>query len=131
MGVEITGNVGMAPELNITPGGSKVCQFSLAVDGGKDQHTGEKQTTWVRVACFKEVGEQVAAQVVKGDRLWCRGNIKLDEFTRKDGTAGASIRMAAFEVTKVLRGKDEHVELGTSDDHGEAVAEPATAGSKK
>jgi len=127
MAVELTGNVGQAPELVITPKGNKVAQFSLAIDGGKDED-GEKITTWVRVACFKEIAEQVEREVEKGDRLWCRGNLKLDEYTRKDGSPGASIRMAAFEVTKVLRGKDEHVPLGTDD--GKAAAEPAPAGSK-
>lgn len=127
MAVELTGNVGQKPEVMVTPKGNKVGSFSLAVDGGKDE-AGEKVTTWVRVACFKEVAEQVEAEVEKGDRLWCRGNIRLDEFTRKDGSPGASIRMAAFEVTKVLRGKDEHVPLGTAD--GEAAAEPALADTK-
>lgn len=128
MAVELTGNVGQKPELIITPGGSKVCQFSVAIDGGKEPETGEKVTTWVRVACFKEVAEQVEAEVNKGDRLWCRGNLKLDEFTRKDGTAGAAIRMAAFEVTKVLRGKDERVPLVTAEGKAEAeTPTPATA----
>ena len=104
------GNVGATPELRYTPKGSAVCSFNLATDAGTDQDD-NKLTTWVRVTCWKDVADRVAAAVHKGDKLQLQGHLDppyiypikdekgkpiLDD--NKHPVYGAAYQMTAWEV---------------------------------
>ena len=94
----ISGNVGQAPELNTTPNGAKVANFSLALYGGKDEDGGAI-TTWVRVTAWKDLAEAVSQQVHKGDKIQCQGYLMPARlYVDKEKTTRASLELTAFSV---------------------------------
>lgn len=97
----IVGNVGGTPELNRTPKGSDVCNFSIASYGGKDE-AGNEITTWVRVAVWGELAEVVASRVGKGDKVQVSGILlPVEVYQKQDGTMGYGQKMIGWKVTAV------------------------------
>lgn len=94
----ITGNVGRLPETRITNSGKQMARFSLASTEKKDG-----PTTWVEVVCFDEQADIVTEELAVGDRIIVSGNLQLEQFTKKDGTQGHSLRLLANEVGRSLR----------------------------
>ena len=96
----ITGNVGKAPEFQISKSGKPMTRFSVA---STSKHGDQERTTWVDVTCFDEQAEVVSESVQKGDRVIVTGRLELEQYTKKDGTPGSSLRMIASDVGKSLR----------------------------
>jgi single-strand DNA-binding protein len=47
---------------------------------------------------FGKVAENVANSIAKGDTVLISGRLEQDEFTKKDGTKGKSMKLVADEV---------------------------------
>lgn len=94
----VTGNVGRLPEARVTNSGKQMAKFSVASTEKKDG-----PTTWIEVVCFDEQADIVVAELAVGDRVVVSGNMQLEQFTKKDGTPGHSLRLMANEVGKSLR----------------------------
>jgi single-strand DNA-binding protein len=93
--ITITGKVGQDPELRFTPGGMAVLTFSVADTYGKDD---KKKTTWHNITVFSKLAENVANTIGKGSTVIIVGRYEQDEFTKKDGTKGKSVKVIADEV---------------------------------
>jgi single-strand DNA-binding protein len=93
--ITITGKVGQEPELRFTPGGMAVLTFSVADTYGKDD---KKKTTWHNITVFSNLAENVANTIGKGSTVIIVGRYEPDEFTKKDGTKGKSVKVIADEV---------------------------------
>lgn len=93
--ITINGKVGQEPELRYTQGGMAVLTFSVADTYGKDD---KKKTTWHNVTVFSKLAENVANTIGKGSTVIVVGRYEQDEFTKKDGTKGKSIKLIADEV---------------------------------
>lgn len=110
----VTGNVGRIPEVRMTKTGKQMANFSVASTAKSG--TGE-QTTWIDVAVFDEQADIVAESLQPGDRVVIKGNLQLEQYTKKDGTTGTSLRLLANEVGKSLRWrKREHAGSVAEDD---------------
>ena len=107
----IVGNVGRTPEMRYTPNGKAVTNFSLAMYGGRAEDD-QPITTWVRVACWKDLAEAVAAKVSKGDKLVCEGYLlPIRTFERTDGSLGSSLEFTAFSVKALQWSPQDLAEL--------------------
>lgn len=93
--ITIAGKVGQDPELRYTPGGMAVLTFSVADTYGKDE---KKKTTWHNVTVFNKLAENTANTISKGSTVIIVGRYEQDEFTKKDGTKGKSLKLVADEV---------------------------------
>lgn len=93
--ITIAGKVGQDPELRYTPGGMAVLTFSVADTYGKDE---KKKTTWHNVTVFNKLAENTANTISKGSTVIVVGRYEQDEFTKKDGTKGKSLKLVADEV---------------------------------
>jgi len=93
--ITINGKVGQEPELRYTQGGMAVLTFSVADTYGKDD---KKKTTWHNVTVFSKLAENVANTIAKGSTVIVVGRYEQDEFTKKDGTKGKSLKLIADEV---------------------------------
>lgn len=93
--ITITGKIGQEPELRYSQGGMAILTFSVADTYGKDD---KKKTTWHNVTVFAQLAENVANSVSKGDTVIISGRYEQDEYTKKDGTKGKSIKLIADEV---------------------------------
>lgn len=66
-------------ELKTTKSGKSVCEFSLAVEAGKDQ------TDFIDCIAFDTLAENLATYQQKGNRIAVQGSIKKDVWKNKDG----------------------------------------------
>jgi single-strand DNA-binding protein len=82
-------------ELKMSKSEKPWTSFSLAVD------TGEEKSQWLRVSCFGETAERVAATFKKNDRAYIEGLIRLDHWTDKQGEQKHGLSVSAFKVEKV------------------------------
>jgi single-strand DNA-binding protein len=57
----------------------------------------------VDVVCFDEQADMVSQSLQKGDRVVVTGRLALENYQKKDGTPGSSLRLVADEVGKSLR----------------------------
>lgn len=116
--VTVVGNVGADPVVRDTVNG-RVANFNLGstprifdraseqwVDGG---------TTWFRVACWRELGANVAESLRKGERVVVVGRLKVGTWEDKEGGERTSVEIVADHVgheltfgttrfTRVIRG---------------------------
>lgn len=84
----ILGTLGKDPDSRITPGGTQVANFSIAVNEfHKDKNTGEKResTEWLSIVCFGRTAEVAIKYLRKGSRVYIEGKIKTEKYTNKQG----------------------------------------------
>lgn len=87
------------PILNFTPTGLPVTKFSIMVPGTKAKE-GRPATerTFHDVVAWRELGENVAESVQKGDRVIVRGVIKTRTWDKQDGSKGTATELNAWNV---------------------------------
>jgi single-strand DNA-binding protein len=93
--ITVNGKVGQEPELRYSQGGMAILTFSVADTYGKDD---KKKTTWHNITVFSKLAENVANTITKGSTVIIVGRYEQDEFTKKDGTKGKSLKLIADEV---------------------------------
>ena len=91
----IIGNVGQEPEARYTPDGALVCSFDVA---HSRKVNGKEETVWVEVSAWRELGERCHQHLHKGDKVFVRGYPEVRAFTRKNGEAGAALKVTAQVV---------------------------------
>jgi len=69
----------------------------LRVGVGKDD-----DVQWISVACFGKAAEH-AAELKKGDRVYCEGTIRLDAWTGNDGIERHGLAVASFKLDQTHR----------------------------
>jgi single-strand DNA-binding protein len=98
--ITIHGNVGSEPELRYSQSGMALVEFSVADTYGKDD---KKKTTWHNVVAFGSLAENFAASAAKGNSVIVSGRYEVEEYTKKDGTKGKSVKVVADEIGMSLR----------------------------
>jgi single-strand DNA-binding protein len=121
----LQGNLGRDPETFDTKSGTGV-RLSVAV---KDGYGDDAKTLWVKVAMFGKRGETVAKQFVKGSGIILFGReIKIEEFTGRDGKQRAALAMIADDFDFPMAGKSADGNSGnggSSNSGGSRSAAPA------
>jgi single-strand DNA-binding protein len=104
----VTGNVGRDPETRNTKSGKPMVSFSVASTTRKEGR--EPETTWIDVLCFDELALGVCEQLHKGAKVVVTGQMALEQYEKKDGTPGHSLRLIANEVAVSLRAAKNYEE---------------------
>ena len=89
------GNLGRDPEVKQINDDFTVCNFSIAVDGGKIK--GEKITEWVNIKCFNKVAENCGKYLAKGSKVFVSGMMQTEKY-QKDGQDKFITKIAANTV---------------------------------
>ena len=100
-----TGNLGRDSETRHTAAGDAVVSFSVAVKSGYGDNA---KTTWAKCTMWGKRGEAVAQYLTKGQLVGISGELTLQEYTKKDGTAGASVEVRVNDLT-LLGKRDDSV----------------------
>lgn len=81
--VFLIGNLTRSPELRVTPKGTPICQFGMAVNRKfKDgEGTMRDETTFVDIEAWGKQGELVAKYLDKGSQCMVEGRLRLDQWT--------------------------------------------------
>ena len=95
-----SGRVGADAGLRTTQSGEKVLSFRVANDIG----FGDRKTTqWVDCSYWGKRAEAVSSYVRKGDKITVSGEVKLEEFQRRDGTPGSKLAVRVNDLDLAAR----------------------------
>ena len=106
------GNLGKDPELKQISDDFTVCNFSIAVTGGKIK--GEPITEWVNVKTFNKVAENCGKYLSKGSKVFVSGMMQTEKY-QKDGQDRYITKIAANTVQfldPAKRQEDQHHQGG-------------------
>lgn len=102
--VTIEGRVVADPELRFAPSGVAVGSFRMVAASRKKNEAGEwvdDKTLWMKVTCFKQLAENVAESLCKGDLVVVTGRLQTEEW-EKDGEKRSATVMVADTVSASL-----------------------------
>ena len=105
--ITVIGNLTDDPELKFTPSGAAVANFTVA----STPRTFDKQTNewkdgdalFLRCAAWRQLAENVAESLQKGQRVVVTGALRVRQYERQDGSKGTSVEMNVDEVGPSLR----------------------------
>jgi single-strand DNA-binding protein len=98
--VILLGRLGQDPELKYTPGGSPVCNFSLATTESWTDKAGQKQekTEWHRVVVWGKLAELCNQYLAKGRQAFLEGRLQTRSWDDKDGNKRYTTEILASTV---------------------------------
>ncbi len=107
--VHLMGNLTRDPELRVTPKGTSICQFSLAINRDWKTESGEKQTevVYVDVEAWGKQGEVISKYLTKGKPLYVEGRLRLDQWEDKATKEKRSRMKVVLEQFQFLGSRDE------------------------
>lgn len=116
--ITITGNLGGDPEMRFTPTGVAVVRFSVGVTERYRDNNNEWQdrdTSWFNVVAWRELAENCAATLTRGNRVTVTGPIRQRSWDDKEtgdkrttyeinaDEIAASLKYATARITRVRR----------------------------
>lgn len=102
--VFLIGNLTRDPELRVTPKGTAICQFGLAVNRQFKDESGatRDETTFVDIEAWGKQGELVAKYLTKGSPAMVEGRLKLDQWQDKQSGQKRSKMKVVLENVQFL-----------------------------
>ena len=105
--ITLVGNLTDDPELKFTPSGAAVANFTVA----STPRTFDRQTNewkdgdalFIRCAAWRQLAENVAESLQKGQQVIVTGALKVRNYERQDGSKGTSVEMNVDEIGPSLR----------------------------
>jgi single-strand DNA-binding protein len=105
--ITVVGNLTSDPELKFTPSGAAVANFTVA----STPRTFDRQTNewkdgdplFIRCDAWRQMAENVAESLQKGQRVVVTGSLRVRNFERQDGSKGTSVEMNVDEVGPSLK----------------------------
>lgn len=105
--ITVVGNLTDDPELKFTPSGAAVANFTVA----STPRTFDRQTNewkdgdalFIRCAAWRQLAENVAESLQKGQRVVVTGALRVRNYERQDGSRGTSVEMNVDEIGPSLR----------------------------
>ena len=86
--VYLMGNLTRDPEMRVTPKGTAICQFGLAISRSWKDESGQtrEETAFVDIEAWGKQGEVISKYCTKGRPLFVEGCLKFDQW--EDKTSG-------------------------------------------
>ena len=82
-------------ELKTSASGRRYCNFGCAVITGKAEN-GKDVSQYIRVACFGEAAETLAARAKKDDRVYVEGSLTMSQWNAATGEVKHGLNVAAW-----------------------------------
>ncbi len=107
--VLLIGNLTRDPELRVTPKGTAICQFGLAVNRSFKDGSGQvrEETTFVDIEAWGRQGEVISKYCAKGRPLFVEGRLKLDQWEDKNTGQKRSRLSVVLENFQFIGGRGE------------------------
>jgi single-strand DNA-binding protein len=113
------GRLGRDPELKYTPGGTPVCNFSVACETSyKSNDEWKKETFWGDVVFFGKRAEAISQNINKGSLVYVEGRLQTRSW-EKDGRKHSKIEVIGSDI-KFLDGRKKE---GRPEEEGAAPEE--------
>ncbi len=133
--ITMIGNLTDDPDLRFTGSGIPVCNFRIASNRRWTDRNGQQQeeTTFVGVNIWRDMAENVAESLRKGDRVIVIGRLRIRSYDDRDGQTKWITEIEADEVAPSLRWARTRIEKssggsGGSRDMGQPAGAPAGGG---
>jgi single-strand DNA-binding protein len=105
--VTLWGNIATDPKRMTTNGGVSILKFRLACTASRrDPQTGEFTdglTSWYSVACWRDLADNAAGSLAKGDPVVVYGKQVVRDWETDDGKKGTDVSIDAMSVGHDLR----------------------------
>lgn len=103
--IHVAGNLTEDPELRFTPSGAAVVNGRIAINRKWTDKSGQQQedTTFLNFNAWRDLAENVAESLNKGDRVVIVGRIKNRSYENKSGVTVWVTEIEADEVSPSLR----------------------------
>jgi single-strand DNA-binding protein len=111
----LIGNLTKDPELSTTTNGVSVCRFAIAVSRKYSNAEGERETDFLNIVVWRNLGENCHKFLKKGSKVGVVGNIQSRSYDATDGTKRYVTEIVAEEV--------EFLSTKTADDQPKASTE--------
>src|SRR3954451_988787 len=120
--ITLIGKLNDDPELKFTPSGAAVANFTVAsTPRTVDRQTNEWKdgdALFIRRAAWRQLAENVAETLQKGQRVVVTGALKVRNFERQDGSKGTSVEINVDEIGPSLRYATAKVTKANRSDSG-------------
>jgi single-strand DNA-binding protein len=136
--VFLIGNLTRDPELRMTPKGTAICQFGIAVNRQFKDESGatRDETTFVDIEAWGKQGELVAKYLNKGSLAMVEGRLKFDQWEDKTSGQKRSKLKVVLDNVQFLSsrggaaggGGGGQGGQGGSSDEGDQSAPPSSGG---
>ena len=83
--VILIGNITRDPELSMTPSGTPVCHFDIAVNRPYMDGNGERQTDFFNCTAWRGLAESIARYCLKGSKVAVTGSIQIRNYEDNKG----------------------------------------------
>jgi single-strand DNA-binding protein len=121
--VFLIGNLTRDPELRVTPKGTAICQFGIAVNRQFKDESGatRDETTFVDIEAWGKQGELVSKYLSKGSLAMVEGRLKLDQWEDKQTGQKRNKMKVVLDNVQFLSSRSSG---GGSGGGGQAAAAP-------
>ena len=96
--IVIIGRLTRDPEMRQTPSGTAVCTFTLAVDRSFKSAAGERETDFIPVVAWRQLGENCAQYLAKGKLAAVDGRLQIRTYQAQDGSKRTAAEVVADNV---------------------------------
>jgi single-strand DNA-binding protein len=126
--VIIMGHLTRDPELRVTPKGTPVASFCVAINRSIKLESGEQrdEVTYVDVDAWGKQGETIAKFFSKGKPIYVEGRLRLEQWEDKNTKEKRSRMKVVLEQFQFLDGKAQDSAGGSQAQH-----EPAPAANQR
>jgi len=103
--ITFIGNLTDDPELRFTQGGAPVTTFRIASNRRFNDRSGAQQeeTTFMNVNCWRDLAENAAESLSKGDRVLVIGRVRVRSYENREGQTVWTTEIEADEIAPSLR----------------------------
>ena len=103
--ITFIGNLTDDPDLRFTQGGAPVASFRVASNRRFTDRSGNQQeeTTFLNVNCWRDLAENAAESLSKGDRVVVIGRVRVRSYENRVGRTVWSTEIEADEIAPSLR----------------------------
>ena len=96
--IVIIGRLTRDPEMRQTPSGTAVCTFTLAVDRSFKSANGERETDFIPVVVWRQLGETCGRYLAKGKLAAVDGRLQIRTYQAQDGSKRTAAEVVADNV---------------------------------
>ena len=126
--VTIMGNLTRDPELRVTPKGTAICQFGLAINRRFKAEDGQQrdETTFVDCEAWSKTAELIAKYLAKGRCALVQGRLKFDQWEDKTTGQKRSKLKVVVESVQFIGGERDTAPAGDAMGGEPGTPPPAT-----
>jgi single-strand DNA-binding protein len=127
--VYLMGNLTRDPEMRVTPKGTAICQFGLAISRSWKDESGQvrEETAFVDVEAWGKQGEVISKYCTKGRPLFVEGRLKFDQWEDKTSGQKRSKLKVVLENFQFIGGRTDGAPAAGGGGDGESAQPDAPA----